>query len=183
MLRSREPMTLTRWWSIAFTCLAASAAVATQGLLRFDPPPDWVRIETSSPSRVAQFGLPRASGDSEDAELVVYYFGGEGGAVEANLERWTNQMLQPDERSSSDVATTTSFEVAGMSVTVLDVPGIYTAEVQPGSGMRYYKRGFRLKAAVVETSAGPYFFKLTGPSRTVTERESAFNALLSSVSF
>ena len=176
-------MTLTRWWSIACGCLAASAAVAAQGSLRFDPPPDWVRIETSSPSRVAQFGLPRASGDPEDAELVVYYFGGEGGAVEANLERWTNQMLQPDDRPSSDAATTTSFEVAGMSVIVLDVPGIYTAQVQPGSGMRYYKRGFRLKAAVVETSAGPYFFKLTGPGRTVTEHESAFNALLSTVNF
>ena len=176
-------MTWTRWWSIAFACLAASAAVSAQGSLQFEAPLDWVRIETSSPPRVAQFGLPRASGDSEDAELVVYYFGDEGGAVEANLERWTNQMLQPDGRSSSDVATTTSFEVVGMSVTVLDVPGIYTAEVQPGSGMRYYKRGFRLKAAVVETSAGPYFFKLTGPGRTVTERESAFNALLSTVSF
>ena len=46
-------------------------------------------------------------------------------------------------------------------------PGIYAAEVQPGSGMRYYKRGYRLKAAVVETPSGPYFFKLTGPGRTV----------------
>ena len=176
-------MTPPRSWPVVFACLLASAAVSAQGSLQFDAPLDWVRIDTSSPLRVAQFGLPRAPGDSEDAELVVYYFGGEGGAVEANLERWTNQMLQPDERPSSDVATTTSFDVAGMSVTVLDVPGIYSAEVQPGSGMRYYKRGFRLKAAVVETSAGPYFFKLTGPGRTVTEWESEFNALLSTVSF
>ena len=175
-------MTLTRWWSVVFA-LAASAAVVAQGSLQFEAPLEWAQIDTSSPLRVAQFGLPRAPGDSEDAELVVFYFGGEGGAVKANLERWTNQMLQPDGRSSSDVATTTSFDVAGMSVTVLDVPGIYSAEVQPGSGMRYYKRGFRLKAAVVETSAGPYFFKLTGPGRTVREWESGFNALLATVSF
>ena len=175
-------MTLTRWWSVVFA-LAASAAVVAQGSLQFEAPLEWVQIDTSSPLRVAQFGLPRAPGDSEDAELVVFYFGGEGGAVEANLERWTNQMLQPDGRSSSDVVTTTSFDVAGMSVTVLDVPGIYSAEVQPGSGMRYYKRGFRLKAAVVETSAGPYFFKLTGPGRTVSEWESGFNALLATMSF
>ena len=175
-------MTLTRWWAVAFACLAASA-VSAQGSLQFEPPLDWVQFDTSSPLRVAQFGLPRAPGDSEDAELVVYYFGGEGGAVEANLDRWTNQMVQPDGRSSSDVATTTSFDVAGMSVTVLDVPGIYSAEVQPGAGMRYYKRGFRLKAAVVETPVGPYFFKLTGPGRTVTEWESGFNALLATVTF
>lgn len=176
-------MLLPRCWPVVFACLLVPAAVTTQGSLQFDAPLDWVRIDTSFPLRVAQFGLPRMPGDSEDAELVVYYFGAESGSVEANLERWTNQMLQPDERPSSDVATTTNFDVAGMSVTVLDVPGIYSAEVQPGSGMRYYKRGFRLKAAVVETSIGPYFFKLTGPGRTVTERESEFNTLLSSVNF
>ena len=176
-------MTLTRWWPLAFACLTASVAVTAQGSLQFEAPLDWIQIETSSPLRVAQFGLPRSPGDSEDAQLVVYYFGGESGTVETNLEKWTNQMVQPDGRSSSDVATTTSFEVGGMSVTVLDVPGIYSAEVQPGSSMLYYKRGFRLKAAVVETSAGPYFFKLTGPGRTVTESESGFNALLATVSF
>jgi len=176
-------MSTTRRWPLAFACLLASVSVVAQGSLQFDAPLDWIQMDTSSPLRVAQFGLPRTPGDPEDAELVVYFFGGEGGAVEANLERWTNQMLQPDGRPSSDVATTTSFDVAGLSVTVLDVPGIYSAEVQPGSGMRYYKRGFRLKAAVVETPAGPYFFKLIGPGRTVAEWEPGFNALLSSVNF
>ena len=49
--------------------------------------------------------------------------------------------------------------------------------------MRYYKRGFRMKAAVVDTPAGPYFFKLTGPGRTVTDWESGFNALIDTVGF
>ena len=138
-------MTLTRWWPLAFACLTASVAVTAQGSLQFEAPLDWIQIETSSPLRVAQFGLPRSPGDSEDAQLVVYYFGGESGTVETNLERWTNQMVQPDGRSSSDVATTTSFEVGGMSVTVLDVPGIYSAEVQPGSGM-LLQEGFQTQS-------------------------------------
>jgi hypothetical protein len=133
--------------------------------------------------RMAQFELPRVSGDPEDAECVVYYFGGEGGTVEANLERWTNQMVQPDDRPSADVATTTSYEVAGMQVTVLDVPGTFAAQVHPGSKMRFYKRGFRLKAAVVETPDGPFFFKLTGPNRTVTRWDPTFAALIDSVRF
>jgi len=170
-------------WPATLLCLALVWPVAAQGSLHFDAPVNWVQLETDSPLQVAQFGLPRALEDPEDAELIVYYFGREGGTVEANLERWTNQMLQPDERPSSDVATTTSFDVAGMPVTVLDVPGIYAAEVQPGSRMRYYKRAYRLVAAVVETPSGPYFFKLVGPSRTVSEWESGFNALLASVSF
>ena len=173
----------TKLWLVVLLCLVHAFPLARQQSLRFDAPLDWIQIDTDSPLRVAQFGLPRAPGDTEDAELVVYYFGGEGGTVEANLERWTNQMLQPDGRASSEVATTTSFEVAGLPVTVLDVPGIYAAEVLAGSRMRFYKRDFRMKAAVVDTPAGPYFFKLTGPGRTVTDWEPGFNALLATVSF
>jgi hypothetical protein len=176
-------MPMTQWWLLTFAYLTVSVGVAAQGSLHFEAPPNWTQIETSSPLRVAEFGLPRSTGDSEDAKLVVYDFSGEGGVGENNFEQWTNQMLQPDGRSSSDVATTTSFEVNGMSVTILDVPGIYSAEVQPGSNVHYYKRGFRLKATVVETPAGPYFFKLTGPNRTVTESKSDFNALLATINF
>ena len=166
------------------TLLAAtSVTLDAQRTLRFDTPVDWVRVETSSAFRVAQFGLPRVEGDPEDAELVVYYFGGSGGTVAANLERWTDQMVQPDGRPTAEVATTTGFEVATLPVTVLDVPGIYSAEVQPGSGMHYFKRGFHLKAAVVETPEGPYFFKLTGPARTVATWDSRFTALLQSITF
>ena len=49
--------------------------------------------------------------------------------------------------------------------------------------MRYHKPEFHLKAAVVETPAGPYFFKLTGPTRTVEAWDERFVALLESVSF
>lgn len=160
-----------------------TSLAAAQPSLQFDVPKDWLRIEPTSPMRLAQFALPRVDGDPEDAECVVYHFGGEGGTVEANLERWTNQMLQPDGRGSVEVATTTSYEVAGLQVTVLDVPGTFAAEVRPGSKMRYYKRGFRLRAAVVESPEGPFFFKLTGPDRTVTRWEPTFTALIDSVRF
>ena len=163
--------------------LLVASPAAAQGSLQFDTPVGWTQVDTSSPMRVAEFSLPRTVGDIEDAELVVYYFGGDGGTVEANLQRWTNQMRQEDGQPSSDVATTTRFEVSNLTVTMLDVPGIYAAEVQPGSGMRYYKRGYRLKAAVVETPSGPYFFKLTGPGRTVVSWESDFATLVESVTF
>ena len=161
--------------------LLAAASAGAQVALRYDAPAAWIAVEPSSPMRVAQLLLPRVNDDAEDAECVVFYFGGEGGGVEANLDRWTNQMLQPDDSPSADVATTTGFEVAGMPVTVLDVPGIYAAEVVPGSKMRYYKRDFRLKAAVVESPDGPYFFKLTGPSRTVARWEADFDTLINSI--
>ncbi|MXY25095.1 MAG: hypothetical protein F4Y45_11305 [Acidobacteria bacterium] len=171
---------------VALVVLATLASLdrgvaAQEGSLAFDPPDEWIVEPVSSPMRLAQFTLPRAEGDFEDAELTVFYFGGGGGTVEANLERWTNQMLQPDDSPSADVATTTSFMVGEIAVTLLDVPGIYAAEVIPGSGMRYFKRGYRLKASVVETPAGPYFFRLTGPEQTVRTWEDRFIALLESL--
>ena len=133
--------------------------------------------------RVAEFILPKAPGDAEDASLIVYYFGGQGGSIEANLERWVNQMAQPDGSPSHEKASTTTFEANGLPVTLLELPGTYVAEVRPGSNMRYNKPDFQLRAAVVETPAGPYFFKLVGPNHTVTNWEKSFIAFLREVRF
>lgn len=176
-------MSVLKFWSVSFLMGVLPLPILAQPTLRFDTPPNWIDVEPASPLRLAQFILPRSGGDPEDAEFAVFFFGGEGGAVEANLERWTNQMIQPDGRPSADVATTTRFDVGDLEVTVLDVPGIYGAEVQPGSGMRYFKREFHLKAAVVETPGGPYFFKLTGPRRTVSQWDASFTRLLETVAY
>ena len=81
----------------AFSLLLISA-------LTFSAPAGWKPVPTSSSMRVAQFALPRAAGDPADAELVVYYFGGSGGTVEANIERWVGQMKQPDGKPSNAAA-------------------------------------------------------------------------------
>jgi hypothetical protein len=133
--------------------------------------------------RVAQFALPRAAGDGQDGELVVYYFGGSGGTVEANIERWLGQMQQPDGRPSSAVAKRDKRSVNGLTVTLVDVSGTYVAEMAPGSPQRHNSPNFRLRAAVVETAKGPYFIKLTGPAKTIAAHEKAFEQFLLSVKY
>lgn len=161
--------------------LATTSPAVGQSALRYDAPDDWVERPSESPMRVTEFQLPRVPGDAENAELVVFYFGGSGGSVEANLERWIGQMEQPDGRSSFEVASTTGFDANGLAVTVLDVPGTYVAAISPASSERVNKPRFRLLAAVVETPVGPYFFKLTGPDRTVARWDQPFSAFLRSV--
>lgn len=179
----RKSETLPIATAFCLAVLLMPTGRAQEPALTFDPPVEWIAVQVSSPMRVAQFVLPKSAGDAEDAELVVFYFGGAGGSVEANLERWTGQMLQPDGRRSADVATTTTFAVGDLAVTTLDVPGTYAAEVRPGSGMRFHKPDFRLKAAVVETPAGPYFFRITGPAGTVEAWDARWVSLLESVRF
>jgi len=162
--------------------LAAAAALTASAALKFDPPAGWVSKTPSSTMRVAEFTLPRAGADAEDAEVTVYFFGsGQGGTVQANLDRWMGQMTQPGGRASKDLAKTTSFKTkSGLAVTLLDVTGTYVAEVRPGSTERFNKPGFRLRAAVIGTPGGPYFVKLTGPAATVAKWDAAFLAFVQS---
>ena len=167
--------------TLALLLLATTGSAVGQPVLHYDAPDDWIEQPSESPMRVTEFRLPRVPGDAEDAELVVFHFGGSGGSVEANLQRWIGQMEQPDGRSSFEVASTTGFETNGLAVTVLDVSGIYVSAVSPGSATRLSKPNFRLMAAVVETPIGPYFFKLTGPDRTVARWDKRFATFLRSI--
>jgi hypothetical protein len=170
--------------SNAITALLFTTSIALSAAgLTYTAPASWKPVATSSSMRVAQFAVPRAAGDAQDAEFVLYYFGGAGGTIEANIERWVGQMQQPDGRPSSAVAKRQSRTVNGLKVTLVDVPGTYVAEMTPGSPQRHNSPGFHLRAAVIETSNGPYFIKLTGPAKTIAASEKSFEAFLASVGF
>ena len=147
------------------------------GTLTFTKPASWTDRAAASSMRVAEFVVPKAAGDSEDGELIVYYFAGGGGSVEANLQRWTSQV------QSTKEPTRTTTTVNGLKLTSLDVSGTYVAEVRPGSGEHYNKPGFRMRAIVVETPKGPYFIKLTGPARTIENASATFDQFLHSLAF
>jgi hypothetical protein len=160
-----------------------NAAKAT-GELRYKVPDGWMSEHPSSSMRAAQYKLPKAEGDGEDGSLVLYYFGeGQGGSVQANLDRWTGQMVEPDGSSSKDKAKTETLTVNGLKVTTLDVIGTYTAEMSPGSGTLNNKSNYRLRAAIVETPKGAYFAKLVGPEKTVARWDQAFVDYVKSFEF
>ena len=149
-------------------------AVAQKSELKFTVPAGWVEEERSSSMRVAQYKLPKAAADTEDASLVLYYFGqGQGGSTAANIERWVGQMKQADGSAVKD-AKEERFETNGLKVTTVDVSGTYVAETAPGSGTFHNKPGYRLRAASGETPNGSYFVKLVGPEKTVTQWNESF---------
>jgi len=162
---------------------AATQSVAS-GELRYKAPEGWVIEHPISSMRVAQYKLPKAAGDSEDASLVLYYFGSDqGGSVQDNIDRWVGQIEQPDGSSSNDKAKTETLTLNGLKVTMIDVVGTYTAETSPGSGTRHNKPNYRLRAAIVETPKGSYFAKLVGPEKTVNRWDRAFVDYVKSFEF
>jgi hypothetical protein len=178
MQPDRLMMDLTR---LATMVTLSTLLVATD--LTYTKPVEWTAVKTTSSMRVAQFVVPRAAGDAQDAELIVYFFGGSGGSVEANIDRWIGQIQQPDGRASGALARRSSRTINGLTVSLVDVSGTYVAEVSPGSPQRHNSPNFRLRAAVVNTPKGPYFVKLTGPAKTVAASEAAFEQFLAGLKY
>jgi hypothetical protein len=157
---------------------ALPPAPATPPALVLTPQEGWVVEPPANSMRKAQYTLPRADGDSEDASLIVHYFGGQGGSREVNLQRWAGQFEQPDGSSSAERMKSSARTIAGLEVFDAELSGTYVAETAPGSGVRVNKPGWRMLAAIVDTREGPWFLKLVGPAATVAKWEASYQAFL-----
>jgi hypothetical protein len=163
---------------------SAPPSTAVAGEVRYKVPEGWIAEKPTSNMRVAQYKLGKAAGDSEDALLVVYYFGeGQGGPAQANIDRWLNQMKQPDGKPSKDRAKTGTLTVNGLQVNTVDVTGNYSGGMSPDSAPADSKSIYRLRAAVIDTPKGSYFVKLTGPEKTVAHWDQAYNDYIKSFEF
>ena len=183
MIAMRKP-TLIILVALACVVTVYDVAAAQKSELKFKVPPGWVAQERTSSMRVAQYKLARAEGDTEDASVVLYYFGqGQGGSTAANVERWLSQVKQADGSAAKDPKQE-SFEIGnGLKVTTVDVSGTYVAETAPGSGTFHNKPAYRLRAAVVETPNGSYYVKLVGPENTVAQWNDSFLGYIKSFEF
>ncbi len=168
-----------------FFC-AALLAVSAAGVLaesaagvRWTPPPTW-KAEAARPMRAATYSIPLAAGDQGTAECVVNFFGaGQGGGVDANIERWRGQMLGADSKPA--VAKIDKRTGRGVPITVIDTAGTYTGMGGPMTGGGKPVAGYRLIGAIVEGPGGSVFFKLTGPAKTIAAQQKNFEQLIASI--
>ena len=151
------------------------------GNLNFSAPSEWIEESPSSPMRRAQYRLPRAEGDAEDAELVVFHFPGQGGSVQANMDRWIGQFSKEDGSAAADSAKISKRESGNVPLTILDVEGTYSPAGGPMMRRGNPKPNHRMLAAIAETALGPWFFKLTGHKGTIGKWEKSFLQFLDSI--
>ena len=168
--------------TLAGTAESAPANTTTQdlGTISVMVPAGWNIERPTSTMRKAQYRLPRADGDTNDADLRVFHFGpNQGGSTEENLARWYGQFHQAE----SSPATVANITVAGMDATVVDVSGTYVARITPMSARRYNEPNYRMLAAIVETPDGNYFFKAVGPEKTIAQWANSFDDYIKSIRF
>ena len=147
------------------------------GNVLYTAPTGWVEEEPSSQMRSAQFRWPGAEGE-EDAVLAVFFFPGTGGSVEANLSRWYRQFKQPDGKLTHELAQTKKATIDDIPVTVAYVTGTFLqsqANMMMGSGAEEELPDYAMLAAIAETSSGPWFFKATGPQKTIDHWRTSFD--------
>ncbi|MCB1184925.1 hypothetical protein KDM41_15975 [bacterium] len=141
--------------------------------ITFNPPAGWQNLGADG-MRQAQFRLAPVEGDTEAAEVNVFYFGAaSGGGVEANLARWIGQMQLPNGGDPAAAASRSTFTADGMPGHVVSLDGTYmSGSMRPmGGGEKTPKEGFRLVGVVLEGPQGSVFFKLTGPAATAGAME------------
>jgi len=144
-------------------------------------PAGW-EAEPARQMRIATYRIHAIAGDPEDAECSVYFFGtGQGGTVEANLDRWAHQFTSPDGQPLAQPAKIEKRVIAGLTVSTITASGTYLGAGGMMSQEQVKKPNYRMRGAIVEAPEGLAFFKFIGPLNTVAAAENDFNSLLGSV--
>ena len=125
--------------------------------------------------RYATYVIPAPKGGVA-AECAVYYFGpGQGGGVDANLERWIGEFRTLDKH---DIVKRSP---GGVKVTRVEARGTYVAHSMRTTEPAGEKPSWALLGAVAEGPKGDIFFKLTGADATVSTAAADFDRMLGSI--
>jgi hypothetical protein len=151
----------------------------TSGALSFEVPPSWKTEKPSNSMRAAQLSIDPVKGDEDPAALVVNVFPGGAGSLDANIERWEKGFIDADKKTPK--AKVEKKKGINVDVTRVEVSGHYVASISPGRPGNYDKEGYKLLGAIVQTSGGSYFFKLTGPEKTISAAAKGFDEMIESI--
>ena len=152
------------------------AAAATPGAnaseFTWTKPGTWTDGKSASAMRKATYVIARAEGDTDDAELSVIVA---GGTAQANIERWEGQFggakAKTGQRNPHNVA-----------VTLVEIEGDSAGGGPMMGGSSEKKTGWMLLGAIASINAGQhYFFKMTGPKKTIEAARKDFDALVDSL--
>ena len=146
---------------------AAPSAPATMDL-RWAAPAGW-QAQPASGLRIASFAAPGPDGTSADVSVVT--FGGAGGDVLANINRWRGQLKLEPVTAAQLPALIEALATPAGSFSIADILG-GSAGGAPAT---------RILGAWLEVSGRVWFFKMMGPQPAVAAQRDAFFGLLRSV--
>lgn len=153
-----------------------------RGAIELKVPEHWKAKKTTSRIVEREFTVPAAEGTKTTGRLTMMRA---GGSIKQNIERWYGQFKQPDKKATKDVAKVKELKVNGQACVIVDIPGTFAESVGPPIARRFVQReDYRMLGGIVQTKTkdkAQYFFKLTGPSKTIAAAEKHFRTMMESV--
>ncbi len=138
------------------------------GGFTFERPAGWRWAPPTSPMRKAQLAAPGPGGTV--AEVTFFCFGaGQGGGVQANIDRWFGQFENASHSTREELIGTTR-------VVFVEASGTFLSGM-PG-GQATPKEGYALRGAILPHKDGDVFVKMTGPAATVAAADAGFVAMI-----
>ena len=153
----------------------ASAAEESSGFVKIESfkfalPEGWKSVTPSSPMRKAQLEVARGP---EKAEVTFFHFGADqGGSVADNISRWYAQFPGSEKNRITE-----NVQVGAVKITFAMTEGTFSSGM-PG-GPTTPMEGYALCGAILESSSGSVFVKMTGPNAVVKASTEAFKKMVS----
>jgi hypothetical protein len=172
--------------SLAAFCGFAAAddkgtAVKLAGLTGTTPA-GWKEETPSNRMRLAQFKLPKAEKDKDDAELAVFVSPG-GGGVDANLKRQEAKFELAEGVKKDDAIKVEKLKVGTFDGKLQDISGTFlykSAPFDPNAKVTK-KEGYRQLYVIFEAKDSEVIsMTLVGPAATVEKHKKGFEEFLKS---
>ena len=166
------------------SAVVASAVLAAAGLagdvemggMKSKTPDTWKEEEPVGTMRLAQFKLPKAEGDAEDAQVIIYTFpAGSSGKADDNLKRQLAKFAGKPEVKTDKI------QVGKAEAPYQDITGTYLQKKRPfdATEKAAERENFRqLYVVVLVPDKGDFYPTLVGPAKTVEKHKKAFEEFL-----
>ena len=149
---------------------AAASATITAGDFEFALPTPWADSGNTRPMVKAIAVWTDPDGTHEPIDAAFYHFGeGQGGTVQANVDRWKGQFQGEVEEDYEDL------DLDGQRVTIVHLRGTYMDG--PMFGNKTPKDGHAMLGAIIESAGGHVFIKATAPEEAIAACRESFRAL------
>jgi peptide-methionine (R)-S-oxide reductase len=147
------------------------------GAIKLRVPDSWKPVKPTSNFRLAQFEIEGATPASENAEVVVFYFGGPTGGNKANIDRWIEQFREDGRtvkllRGKCDQGEYILADISGTWKKPIGPPMARKSIDKPDSRV--------INVILIVDAQGDakdyYFLKLSGPGALVKSQVAALRA-------
>lgn len=148
--------------------VAGGGALTVNGVA-FSIPEGWKQMPPANQMRLAEILVNDGGGDATKSCNVV--FSTAGGDVQSNVTRWAGQMRDASgQGAKADIKTR---EVGGFKVHTVEFKGAFQ-----GMGDAAPRNDWMMRGAIIETSGGLLFVKMTGPASVMETAGAGWTALI-----